>query len=61
MKCLDIQLIVKSYLDRLGKNVSNVNKFKNNLLRKNWVKLFLEINNALYDILKYTPPPKQYF
>lgn len=47
MKCRDIQLVVKSYLDRLGKNVSNVNKFKNNLVGRDWVKLFLNINNSL--------------
>jgi len=47
MKCRDIQLVVISYLDRLGKSSNNCNKFNNNLPGKDWVELFLKRNNTL--------------
>jgi len=47
MKCRDIQLVVKSYLDRLGKSSNKRNKFNNNLPGKDWVELFLKRNNTL--------------
>ncbi|XP_022177641.1 uncharacterized protein LOC111038724 [Myzus persicae] len=47
MKCRDIQLVVKSYLDRLGKSSNNCNKFNNNLPGKDWVELFLKRNKTL--------------
>jgi len=43
LKCRDIQLAVKSYLDRLGKKT----RFKNNWPGKDWVDLFLNRNNEL--------------
>lgn len=46
LKCRDIQLVVKSYLDRLGKS-SEINKFNNNLPGRDWVELFLKRNNTL--------------
>lgn len=45
MKCRDVQLIVKSNLDRIGKNQKN--KFKNNLPGKDWVDLFLQRNKEV--------------
>lgn len=47
MKCRDIQLVVQSYLDRLGKSINKNNRFKNNLPGKDWVELFLKRNNTL--------------
>lgn len=42
MKYRDIQLVVKLYLDRLGKSSNKHNKFNNNLPGKDWVELILK-------------------
>lgn len=47
MKYRDIQLIVKSYLDRKGKSGNKQIIFKNNLPGNDWVELFLKGNETL--------------
>lgn len=46
MRCHDLKMVVKSYIDMLGKRGS-LKKLKNNTPGSNWVKLFLMRNHVL--------------